>query len=597
MKYFAVLLIVLSSLTAQFQDSLSPGMTTEDEMTPMMSQSDLDSESDLESQEEEQDLYDSINTPDNFVQETQQEIIESSPQTATVIDNISFEESASQAEEESHEENIVLNPTSVETKSAPTDDQIFKSEYIQKVQKTLNENSPDTAAMQHVLVGFNQLTDIINQIKDLVFNETHSDEKHLHSDTYNLLQSFVINLEYKENADFQNSPPPFWNIFDKKNVTIDELMDYDKNESEFANNDHAQHLVNKFGFSSQEESSVNNRRHLKSHVNNKKGFRKTQEKVKRVGVQSNLRMNKFKSYVQLSNRLTARENKNYGNMYPRAADMFRHQQSRVQRLNGSQKINRIRRKLPLNEENANLGIQSLNASGSGATRFVPKMDINMLPYSLLSVDHLKNFYEEDFKFITDPLNLTVEDLKNKNPVLYDHYHKLHMMEQSYYIGIDSHQTDLLVLAEQFKTLNDKNKFFEFYGLNETSFANKVDYLEAQKIEFHSRVITILNSVHQSLADIKSMSALFGWLALPSKTEDIFTEDFLRTVNYQNLRLPKLIQAKTTVLNNIVELKTELELLNTQKLAMSAALGLKASSSLTRSLCGLVFASLGLMFIQ
>lgn len=597
MKYFAVLLIVLSSLTAQFQDSFSPGMTTEDEMTPMMSQSDLDSENDLESQEEEQDLYDSINTPDNFVQETQQEIIESSPQTATVIDNISFEESASQAEEESHEENIVLNPTSVETKSAPTDDQIFKSEYIQKVQKTLNENSPDTAAMQHVLVGFNQLTDIINQIKDLVFNETHSDEKHMHSDTYNLLQSFVINLEYKENADFQNSPPPFWNIFDKKNVTIDELMDYDKNESEFANNDHAQHLVNKFGFSSQEESSVNNRRHLKSHVNNKKGFRKTQENVKRVGIQSNLRMNKFKSYVQLSNRLTARENKNYGNMYPRAADMFRHQQSRVQRLNGSQKINRIRRKLPLNEENANLGIQSLNASGSGATRFVPKMDINMLPYSLLSVDHLKNFYEEDFKFITDPLNLTVEDLKNKNPVLYDHYHKLHMMEQSYYIGIDSHQTDLLVLAEQFKTLNDKNKFFEFYGLNETSFANKVDYLEAQKIEFHSRVITILNSVHQSLADIKSMSALFGWLALPSKTEDIFTEDFLRTVNYQNLRLPKLIQAKTTVLNNIVELKTELELLNTQKLAMSSALGLKASSNLTRSLCGLVFASLGLMFIQ
>ena len=221
----------------------------------------------------------------------------------------------------------------------------------------------------------------------------------------------------------------------------------------------------------------------------------------------------------------------------------------------------------------------------------------MIPYSLTSIDHLNNFYNQVFKFMPDPSNFTVDDLKSQNPFLYDHYHRLHMMEQSYYIGVESHQNDLMVIAEQFRALNDKSKFFEFYGVNEGHFEGKEDYLEAQKTEFLNRVLTVFNMTNQILADIKIITSLFGWLGLPAKTEDIFTEDFLRTVNYQNMRLPKLIQAKTSAISNIADLKTEIELLNTQSLAMNSALGLKAGDIRTRSLFAVVLGLVSLIIMH
>jgi hypothetical protein len=594
MKIFGILVIVisiaLSEVVNEIKDSSEPSIihSTVDFQRNLAQ----DPVSDIETQFEVENLYDGIETPENYEQTTGDEINSESKEDSPIIQTMSDIDESLIASKEgatspilTNSNTVVKEPTSIvyqmgayNMTNTPTPEEVF----IKGSQEANKQRSWQYLHNEYLKIALRNLENLEQQLRD-ASKEAHNDSPKLMSpQMLKLLDSFLNHLDFTEDS----PAPSMYNYFLDENVSLSSISDSYENSIVKRNPSFHNKLFkfdpfvpNTSQFSHSHVYTIRNPA-VNSHLSQESGIsisQKTEssnhfktktstERAKEMLMLKNLHAHQ----VTMNNGLPNRSSQRPAAFYKSYAALARPVIRKLPQTRTLRKKLPKRRTYILHPKHRQIYKSPISKKLKSFETFkyssMPySLTIDDIPSLLLLIGDVRNFFEGLFRLIPEPSG----DKPNAE-ALSRGYQKMKAFIYTYSNGIMRQKAALKTIEQKLKIFSDgPNSLFVFYKKSSLTLSQTDKLITDQTIVLSQHISDMKKSVSTISSDINRLDGLIKVLKLPSSEKNLSTTEFINTITYKNLKLPNISQEQNSLPSHLADLKMQMEMIKSQDAVVSA----------------------------
>jgi hypothetical protein len=479
-----------------------------------------DTNSDLSAQNELNELYDDIENPENYTNETENEL---------KVDEGVAQKSNAQMFEGEVEVRDPIDVIDLRSQVPSSVDQ-NQNEDLTKIFTSTEESEKESQQArqihtEHLQVAYSHIENLEDQIRDAIGAPPDYKPASMSPKVKKLLESFIDQIDFLEGS-LSGLPglvrPGFYDYALDITTSLDDLTIFESDEESESESENRDELP---GDEDYEYAPDRRQRNLKF----------TQRKNRQL-------------------RMTVKKNNYYRRPNRRARDVT------------------VYPDLPLVEYNSepSLRLKQPQDIHSG--------DINNY---MLIVESLYSFYNATFLMLPDPANITPKD-ETSTRKAFEVFDQIQQFKKHFEFHISTFEKDLLAVKTQLKSIsNGVHNATNFFGYdnvfqaincqsqtNCTALESSLKMAVDVQAKFYSdRILNIIIYLDENKNDIAEMKLLFSDITLPKQNQSLFNQEFIDTINYTNEKLPRILKMKETLFRHIKDLQAGLSILKEQQKEM------------------------------